>query len=291
MENVLIVDGMALLFRHYFATAINKHFMRNSEGVPTNGVQGFIRHISQAIHDTEAEHVIVAWDMGSTTFRNDILKSYKTHRPAPPEELGPQFSMVQQLSEQLGFLNIGVNQYEADDVIGTITHHMKGNYKFHVVSGDRDLLQIIEPHVDIWLIKKGFNLYNKYDLNRFIEEYGIRPVQLVDVKAFMGDAADGYPGVKGIGEKTALKLIQTYGSVEATLKNIKHLPKGQQNKIEMFYEDLIVSLDLAKIYQHVPINLEHIESEMRYVIDLDEMARICHQYELKVAEKFVRALK
>ncbi|TDM13247.1 5'-3' exonuclease [Macrococcus lamae] len=290
MKNLLIVDGMALLFRHYFATAMNHHFMRNSEGIATNGVQGFIRHVASAIKDAEADHVIVTWDMGAVTFRNTISADYKSHRPAPPDELNPQFEMVQRLSEELGFFNIGVRNYEADDVIGTIADKLKSRFQIKVISGDRDLLQLLDDGIEIWLIKKGFTEYNKYDVRRFREEYGIEPKQLIDVKAFMGDTSDGYPGVKGIGEKTALKFIQTYGSVKNTLAHKKELPKGQQNKIDMFYEDLIISHQLAAIHTEVPLDLEHISSSMCYTLDIDKMSMICDQHELKVASNFLLKL-
>ncbi|KAA1040217.1 5'-3' exonuclease [Macrococcus equipercicus] len=290
MEKLLIVDGMALLFRHYFATAMNHHFMHNSDGVPTNGVQGFIRHVASAIKDSEADHVIVTWDMGATTFRNTISADYKAHRPAPPVELNPQFEMVQRLSEELGFFNIGVRNYEADDVIGTIAKQLEGEYRITVISGDRDLLQLLDDRVEIWLIKKGFTEYNKYDVNRFREEYGIEPPQLIDVKAFMGDTSDGYPGVKGIGEKTALKFIQTYGSVDGTLQHKSQLPKGQQNKIDTFYDDLMISCKLAAIHTTVPLDLEHIRRAMPYTADIEKMCAICDSHELKVASSYLMKL-
>ncbi|RAI82579.1 5'-3' exonuclease [Macrococcoides goetzii] len=290
MNNLLIVDGMALLFRHFFATSLHKNYMKNSQGIPTNGVQGFVRHVVSAIHDIDAHHVIVCWDMGAKTFRNEIDPNYKAHRPAPQEELIPQFDMVQEISRQLGFHNIGIQNFEADDVIGTLAHALDNTYDIKVISGDRDLLQILDNHIEVWLTKKGFNIYNKYDKTRFIEEYQIQPKQLIDVKAFMGDTADGYPGVKGIGEKTALKLIQTYGSVEGVLEHIEELPKGQQNKINEAADALKLSHQLAAIHTEVPLKLDEIISEMPYSVDLASMIDLCDQYELKVAKNFIAKL-
>ncbi|QRN49924.1 5'-3' exonuclease [Macrococcoides bohemicum] len=290
MNNLLIVDGMALLFRHFFATSLHKNYMKNSQGIPTNGVQGFVRHIVSAIHDTDAHHVIVCWDMGAKTFRNEIDPNYKAHRPAPQDELIPQFDMVQEISRQLGFHNIGIQNFEADDVIGTLAHALDNTYDIKVISGDRDLLQILDEHIEVWLTKKGFNIYNKYDKARFIEEYQIEPKQLIDVKAFMGDTADGYPGVKGIGEKTALKLIQTYRSVDGVLEHIEELSKGQQNKINEGVEALRLSHQLAAIHTEVPLKLDEIISEMPYSVDLASMIDICNQYELKVAKNFIAKL-
>ncbi|TDM04241.1 5'-3' exonuclease [Macrococcus carouselicus] len=290
MENLLIVDGMALLFRHYYATAMHQQFMRNSEGIPTNGVQGFIRHVATAVRDTEADHVIIAWDMGAVTFRNDISETYKAHRVAPPDEMSPQFAHVQQVSQELGFHNIGVRNFEADDVIGTIAKQLEGDYRIKVVSGDKDLLQLLDDRIDVWLIKKGFSEYNIYTAARFREEYGLEPQQLVDVKAFMGDTADGYPGVKGIGEKTAIKLIQQYGTVANAVEHKHELPKGQQTKIEMCYDDLMMSLKLAAIHTEVPLNYEEIKNSMPYVVDTEKMCEVCDQHELKVARNYLMKL-
>ncbi|WP_414049673.1 5'-3' exonuclease [Macrococcus animalis] len=287
MNNLLIVDGMALLFRHFFATSLHKNFMKNSKGIPTNGVQGFVRHVVSAIHDTNATHVIVCWDMGAKTFRNEIDPNYKAHRPAPQDELIPQFDMVQEISRQLGFHNIGIQNFEADDVIGTLAKSLDNSYNIKVISGDRDLLQLLDEHIEVWLTKKGFNIYNKYDKARFIEEYELLPKQLIDVKAFMGDSADGYPGVKGIGEKTALKLIQTYGSVDGVLDNVHELPKGQQAKINNSIEALKLSHQLAEIHTEVPIHLEEIISEMPFSIDITSMVQICENFELKVAKNYI----
>ena len=187
-QRVLLVDGMALLFRHFYATSLHNQFMYNSKGMPTNGIQGFVRHIFTAIKDIKPSHVAICW-----------YTSYKQNRPAPPEELIPQFDYVKDISEQFGFVNIGVANYEADDVIGTLAKIYSKDNEVHIVTGDRDILQCINEQVEVWLIRKGFNIYHHYTLNRFNEEYALHPLQLIDIKAFMGDSADGYPGVKGIG--------------------------------------------------------------------------------------------
>ena len=124
MENrVLLVDGMALLFRHFYATSLHNQFMYNSKGIPTNGIQGFVRHIFTAINEINPSHVAVCWDMGQSTFRNDMYTDYKQNRPAPPEELIPQFDYVKEISDQFGFINVGMTNYEVDDVIGTLAKH------------------------------------------------------------------------------------------------------------------------------------------------------------------------
>ncbi|WP_432724486.1 5'-3' exonuclease [Staphylococcus equorum] len=286
-NKILLIDGMALLFRHFYATSLHKQFMRNSSGTPTNGIQGFVRHVFSAINDIQPTHVAVCWDMGKSTFRNDMFDGYKKNRPAPPEELIPQFDYVKEVSNQFGFVNIGVQNYEADDVIGTLAHQYSDENQVYVVTGDKDILQCINPNVEIWLTKKGFSIYNRYTLDRFQSEYGLNPVQLIDVKAFMGDSADGYPGVKGIGEKTAIKLIQNYGSVESVVDAIDELTPGQQNKINNDLQNLKVSKSLAKIHTEVPLDTSTLLQDMKFGTDITKILNICNEHELYVSGKYL----
>ncbi|EZX25148.1 MULTISPECIES: 5'-3' exonuclease H3TH domain-containing protein [Mammaliicoccus] len=287
-NKILLIDGMALLFRHFYATSIHKQFMRDSKGIPTNAVQGFIRHSYTVINDIKPTHVAVCWDMGSKTFRNDMFEAYKSNRVAPPEEMIPQFDRAKEIAEKLGLLNLGITNYEADDVIGTISKRaQEKGHETYVVSGDRDLLQCINTDVNIWLTKKGFNIYNKYDIHKFREEYGLEPHQLVDVKAFMGDTADGYPGVKGIGEKTAIKLIQQYQSVENVLENINELTASQQKKIITYRDDLAMSKQLAQIHTDVPLATEDLLNQMTYHHEIEQSIEICNEHELFVSSKYL----
>ncbi|ANQ64283.1 5'-3' exonuclease [Staphylococcus equorum] len=286
-NKILLIDGMALLFRHFYATSLHKQFMRNSSGTPTNAIQGFVRHVFSAINDIQPTHVAVCWDMGKSTFRNDMFDGYKQNRPAPPEELIPQFDYVKEVSNQFGFVNIGVQNYEADDVIGTLAHQYSDENQVYVVTGDKDILQCINPNVEIWLTKKGFSIYNRYTLDRFQSEYGLNPVQLIDVKAFMGDSADGYPGVKGIGEKTAIKLIQNYGSVESVVDAIDELTPGQQNKINNDLQNLKVSKSLAKIHTEVPLDTSTLLQDMKFGTDITKILNICNEHELYVSGKYL----
>lgn len=286
-KKILLIDGMALLFRHFFATSLHKQFMRNSSGTPTNGVQGFVRHVFTAINEIQPTHVAVCWDMGKSTFRNDMFDGYKQNRPAPPDELIPQFDYVKEVSNQFGFVNIGVQNFEADDVIGTLAEAYSEQNQVYIVTGDRDILQCINPNVEIWITKKGFNIYNRYTLNRFQSEYGLNPSQLVDVKAFMGDTADGYPGVKGIGEKTAIKLIQNHGSVESVIAALEQLTPGQRNKIETDMDNLKLSKTLAKIHTEVPLNTNVLLDDMAFGTEITKVLNICNEHELYVSGKYL----
>jgi 5'-3' exonuclease len=255
-KHLLIVDGMALLFRSFFASAAMNQFIRLEDGTPTNGVQGFARHVLTAQNLMKPTHIAICWDMGMHTFRNDLFEGYKSNRPAPPEEMIPQFDMAKEAAEMLGWTNFGIKGMEADDLIGSMVSKWKEEAIITVISGDKDLLQLLNPNTTIALTKKGYTEYDVYTEERFIKEYGIQPAQFAHVKAFMGDASDGYPGVRGIGPKTALKLIQQFGSIEGVLEALPTLKAGQRIKIGENEEMLRLSYQLAQIHCEAPIERE-----------------------------------
>ena len=254
--HILLIDGMALLFRSFFATSVFGQYFRNEEGVPTNGVQGFARHVLTAKQMMQPTHMAICWDMGMHTFRNDLFDGYKSNRPAPPEEMLPQFDMSKELSKMLGWQNFGEVGMEADDLIGSMACKWQNEANITIVSGDKDLLQLLSPTTKIAFTKKGYAVYDEYTYERFLEEYQIEPSVFADVKAFMGDSSDGYPGVKGIGPKSALQLIQTYGSVEGVIDSLKELKPGQQKKIEENLDMLRLSKKLATIHCEMDLPIE-----------------------------------
>ncbi|MBA3925016.1 5'-3' exonuclease [Listeria rustica] len=279
-DNLLVVDGMALLFRAFFATAVSKQFMVNQHGVPTNGVQGFMKHLFAAIDQNKPTHTLICWDMGSQTFRNELYSGYKAERKAPPEELIPQFDLVKEVAASFGFINVGVPGFEADDCIGTVTVKMAGTgIDTTVLSGDKDLLQLIAPTNDVWILQKGYGNYKQYNEAVFVEEWGITPTQFIDVKALMGDTSDGYPGVRGIGEKTALKLIQQYETIDGILSHVDELKPGQQTKLKEDLEMLRLSRQLAEIHTSVPLEFDIAQCVYRGL--LPEAIDIVEQYGLK----------
>lgn len=272
-SSILLVDGMALLFRAFYATAVSGQFMINSQGVPTNGVQGFVKHFLTAVSSFHPSHVAVCWDMGSKTFRNEIFSDYKGNRGEAPIELVPQFDLVKEVVEAFDVPNIGVVGYEADDCIGTIAKSIHEDFNVHILTGDRDILQLLDERISVILLQKGYGNYLVHTKDSFYEEKGILPHQMIDVKALMGDPSDNYPGVKGIGEKTAIKLIQQFGEVEGIISNLDQLTKGQKTKIEQDLDMLYLSRKLAAIHCEVPI---------QYSVD-DAIFKINHD---KVKDKF-----
>lgn len=286
--HILIIDGMALLFRSFFATSAMGHFFPDRDGVPTNGVQGFLRHTMTAKTIFQPTHMAVCWDMGAHTFRNDLFDGYKANRPAPPEELVPQFDKVREASRLMGWGNYGEKGMEADDLIGSMITHWAGKAEITVVSGDKDLLQLLRPGVRIALIKKGYSEYDIYTDTRFVEEYGITPLQYIDKKAFTGDAADGYPGVKGIGPKTALMFIQKYGSVEKVLESLDELTPARRKRIEEGMDMLKVSRELAEI--HCDLHVETSLEEMIIPPYTEETKRMLEQLDYSLVIRHANSL-
>ncbi|WKK69764.1 5'-3' exonuclease [Brochothrix thermosphacta] len=288
-KKVLLVDGMALLFRSFYATAVSNQFMYNEAGVPTNGVQGFVKHLLTAIEEHQSDHVGVCWDLGGGTFRNEMWSEYKAHRSAPPAELIPQFDYAKEIADALGFINISCQGYEADDCLGTLADHYRSqNAHTTIVTGDKDILQLVDEDTNVWILQKGYGNYKKYDSITFVEEWEIQPKQLIDLKAFMGDTADGYPGVKGIGEKTATALIKKYGNVQTVIDNVSELSKGQMTKIQNDLEMLDMSLRLAEINCSVPITVE-IDTLFYKGFTADSLD-ICGYYGLKVVRREIEKL-
>ncbi|MBZ5749182.1 5'-3' exonuclease [Metabacillus rhizolycopersici] len=253
-NHLLIVDGMALLFRSFFATSVYGQFMINSKGIPTNAVTGLLKHLIAAIDYAKPSHVICCWDMGSKTYRNELFDGYKANRPEAPVELIPQFDLAKEVVAALDIPNIGIEGYEADDCIGTLTKKFENEMKISILTGDRDILQLLNDDVNVLIFQKGIGNYKHYTKQLFIEEFEIEPHMLIDVKALMGDSSDNYPGVKGIGEKTAYKLIIQYKSIDRILENINELTKGQKTKIENDLDMLHLSRELAEINCHVPLD-------------------------------------
>lgn len=278
-KNVLLVDGMALLFRGFFATAYRGNFMRTKEGIPTNGVYQFLRYFLDAVDTFEPTHIVCCWDMGSKTFRTKLYDEYKANRPAPPEELLPQFELVKEVVEAFNMPNIGLENYEADDCIGTLARVYAVDHNVVILTGDQDILQLVGDGISVAIMRKGQGNYEVFDHENFSEKKGITPKQMIDLKGLMGDSADNYPGVKGIGEKTALKLLREYGTIENIIENIDYLPKGIQTKIRTDLDMLHLSRELAEIKCDVPISCTLEEAVWQY--DKDRIEKKFNELEFR----------
>lgn len=256
IKRTLLVDGMALLFRGFYATSYSGYIRKTSAGLPTNAVYGFIQYFFDAIQQFKPTHVICCWDMGSTTFRNETYSQYKQNRGEAPLELMPQFDVVKDVVAAMGVPNIGLAGFEADDCIGTLSRRLQEQSEVYILTGDHDMLQLITEQIKVVIMNKGRSNYLVYGLEELFAAKQLEPAQVIDLKAFMGDTADNYPGVKGIGEKTALKLLAEYKTIEGCLEALEQLPKSIRSKIESSLDMLHLSRDLARIRLDVPIECE-----------------------------------
>jgi 5'-3' exonuclease len=261
--SLMLVDGMALLFRAFYATAVTGQFMINSNGIPTNALHGFVKHLMMAVSSFRPTHLAVCWDMGSKTFRTEMYSDYKANRSEAPVELIPQFDLVKEIVDSLDIPNIGKIGFEADDCIGTIANQVKDAANVLILTGDQDILQLLDETVSVILLKKGYGNYLVHTPASFFDAKGITPRQMIDLKALMGDPSDNYPGVKGIGEKTGIKLLQEFGHVEGIIANLGKLSKSNKTKIEQDLEMLHMSRRLAEIKCDVPVKCLLEEAEIK----------------------------
>lgn len=254
MEKVVLVDGNNLLFRSYYATAYTGNIMRNRDGFPTNGLYGFVNMINKIVAEENPKYMMVAFDIGKT-FRHEKYKDYKGGRRETPEDLKVQFPIAKKILTAMGIKYLECEGYEADDIIGTISSWCDKDpeYEALIVSSDKDLLQLISDETVVKLLKpKDYIIMDKAT---FIQTYGFEPIKMIDLKALMGDASDNIPGVKGIGEKTAIKLLTQYGSLDGIYENIDNIKGSTHEKLITGNEDAYYSKELVTIYREVPLNI------------------------------------
>ena len=258
MKKIILIDGNNLIFRSYYATAYSGNLLKNSKGMPTNALYGFVNMINKIIADENPTYMAVAFDIGKN-FRKEKYNFYKEGRKKTPDELHMQEPYARRLLHAMGIPYFELCPYEADDIIGTLANMVMEDKSFvgTIISSDRDLLQLISPEVEMKLLKqKDFIRYNK---ETFTLDYGIDPIKIIDLKALAGDASDNIPGVKGIGEKTALNLLQTYGSLEGIYENIDKIKGKTKEKLLTDKDNAFMSKEIATIYKEVPLAINSLE--------------------------------
>lgn len=255
MEKVILIDGNNILFRSYYATAYSGNTMKNSKGFPTNGLYGLVNMLNKIINEENPTYIMVAFDKGKT-FRHEKYTDYKGGRMATPDELKMQFPVAKELVKAMGINCYEIDNYEADDIIGTFAEKCNNNKDFDavIISSDKDLLQLITDEVEVKLLKTSGSI--RMTREEFINTYGIEPKRMVDLKALMGDASDNIPGVKGIGEKTAISLLKEYGTLENLYNNIDSVKGKVKEKLEQDKDNAFMSYDIATIYKEVPIDTD-----------------------------------
>ncbi|MBO9610200.1 MAG: DNA polymerase I [Paenibacillaceae bacterium] len=252
MNKLILIDGNSIANRAFYALPL----LSNSSGLHTNAVYGFTTMLLKLLDDQKPTHFLVAFDAGKITFRHSEYKDYKGGRAKTPSELSEQFPLVKELLRAFGISQFELSGYEADDIIGTMTRLAdERGEQVLVVTGDKDMLQLASEHVTIALTRKGISEVELFDPAHIREVYGLAPKQITDLKGLMGDASDNIPGIPGVGEKTALKLLHQYETVEGVLAHVSELAGKMQEKVAAHEQDARMSKDLATIYREVPLEL------------------------------------
>lgn len=256
MEELILIDGNSLLFKAFYATSYTGNYMVNRNGIPTNGVYGFARMVEKII-STNPKYVIVAFDYGKKTFRNELLDTYKATRKETPQELVPQFALAREYLTAHNITWYEVEGYEGDDIIGTLVDFgEKNNLKVSVYTGDKDANQLISSQTTIYRTVKGVTELDIYNEQTLLDKYGLKPDQFRDFLGLMGDSSDNIPGIKGVGEKTALKLLHQYGTIEGLQEHQDEIKGKMGEKIRAGMEDALMSKKLATILRNIPIDVD-----------------------------------
>lgn len=256
-KNILLIDGNSITFRAFYATYTSLDRFTNSDGVHTNAILGVNNMLDNLLASQDFDKILVAFDAGSKTFRTAKYDDYKAGRQKTPDELLEQLPLVKEMLEGHGIVHYELANYEADDIIGTLAREadQQGDQVL-VVTGDRDLTQLATDRVTVAVTKKGVTELEEYTPAYVQEKLGVTPRQIIDLKGLMGDTSDNYPGVTKVGEKTAIKLVQQFGSVEDLYAHINDLKasKMKEHLVED-HDQAIMSRDLATIRQNAPITI------------------------------------
>jgi len=283
MPKITIIDGNSLLFRAYFATAYpGVEIMRTQDGTPTNAIFAFSSMINKILSTLKPEEgLMVAFDAGKDTFRKEQLESYKANRKPTPEDLVRQFPMARDFLKALGIFQFEQHGYEGDDIAGTVAKLAeKEGYTVTIYTSDRDFLQLVDNNITVNIIRKGMSDIVAMTPETVKEMYGFEPLQIIDYKGLRGDASDNLPGIKGVGEKTAVKLIQEYGSFDNIIAHASEIKGKLGEAIIADQETGRLSRDLAIIKTDVPLPFT-VKETIYQGYDFTSVSEYCQKYELK----------
>lgn len=249
MKKVFLIDGSGYIFRAFYAI----RFLTNSKGFPTNGIYGFTQMLLKFIRESNPERAAVIFDTKAPTFRHKMFPEYKANRSAPPEALIPQFPYFRKVVTALGLPLYELDGYEADDLIGTFAAKLREtDHEVEIITGDKDLMQLVQDGVTLWDTMKD----KRTDSSGVLERFGVTPAQVIEVQGLSGDSTDNIPGVPGVGEKTAVKLIQEWGTIENVLENAHKIKGKLGEKLRANCEMARLSRELCRIKLDVPIEFE-----------------------------------
>ena len=276
MEKFLLIDGNSLLFRAYYATAFGR-ILKTSYGKYTNAVVAFNNMMSNAIKEIQPDHILVAFDTKDKTFRHEMFDDYKGHRSKAPEELVEQFETVRELIDAANIPRLEISGFEADDIIGSFSKKFD-DMEMIILTSDQDMLQLVDDNTNLMLMRKGVSDILHVNMDNFEELYEVRPDQIIDLKAMMGDSADNIPGIPGIGKVTALKLVKRFDTLETLLASTEELKGKQKENVENNVEIAKLSKVLATI--KTDMDLEYTHNDFKLDIDYQNLYMFYRQYEM-----------
>ena len=277
MSKILLVDGNAMLFRAYYASKYGR-MMTTSNGIPTNAVYGFITMFKKALELIQPDYVCVAWDSGKPTFRHQTYDAYKGTRKQLDEELIVQMPIVREYLDSAHISRYEQEGIEADDIIGSLSKKYS-EHETIILSSDRDLLQLVDASTTVLLMKKGITEMQMVDEKECMDSFGVTPPQIIELKGLMGDTSDNIPGVKGVGEKTALNLLTQYGTVSNVYEHIDEIKGKLKEKLVDGKELAELSLYLATIVRDADLNITL--DECKYDLDIQGQNEFFKKYEMK----------
>ncbi|MEJ7486875.1 DNA polymerase I [Staphylococcus sp. AOAB] len=280
MNKLVLIDGNSLSFRAFYALPL----LSNKAGIHTNAVYGFAMLLEKILKEEQPNHFLVAFDAGKTTFRHSKYSEYKGGRQKTPPELSEQFPYIRQLLDAYHIKRYELENYEADDIIGTLSREAdEAGFETIIITGDRDLTQLATDHVTIYYTKKGVTDVDHYTPEFIAEKYnGLTPNQIIDMKGLMGDTSDNMPGVAGVGEKTAIKLLNQFNTVEGVYDHLDNVSgKKLKEKLENSKEDALMSKDLATINIESPIEVKLADTKMDSEVDESDKIELFKKLEFK----------
>lgn len=287
-RTLLLIDGSSLAFRAFYAILDIERF-KNRSGLHTNALYSFKLMLDHVLDQFKPTHILVAFDKSDVTFRTAKFKDYKGGRSKTPSEFKEQMPYFRVLLDAYGIKHYVLANYEADDIIGTLAHQADDQDQVIVVSGDKDLTQLASDKTTVYITRKGVTNLEEYTPASIKEKYGITPLQIIDLKGMMGDSSDNYPGITRVGEKTALKLLDQFGSLEAMYERLDELkPSKMKENIINDEDQARLSKDLARILPDAPIEIG-IEDIQRGETDLNALGEFYRQMDFHVFLKDLQA--
>lgn len=277
MPRLVLIDGHAILHRAFHALPP----LTTSKGEPTGAVYGFTSILLRVVHDLRPSHLLVTFDRPTPTFRKKIYKEYQSNRPKAEEVFISQIELVHKLLKSIGIPIFEKDGYEADDIIGTITEKVKKtDIEAVIVTGDRDILQLVDDKVKVYMPVKGLSESKLYGRAEVEEKFGVAPQFVADLKALMGDASDNYPGVAGIGPKTAATLINKYNSIDNLYRHLNDLGGQIKEKLEKNKDNAVLGKTLATIIKNVPLKL-NLQSCQLIRLDRPDVRQLFEEFEFR----------